>query len=236
MELFNKRTKNKKMIMYLKGIHIVITILTIILGLLLHYNFNINFFYYLFWVISFIAILIILHYAKKSLCDYWCNRKDFLKYYEHKTSKITFKDLINEIDDYEAIIEKAVEIYKSEGDYYFSYLLGMSDINYFEDKEYEYDLLKRFKETVPSLIREIKDIEFVSFEENNYSVLEDLTLYFKFIDIKTDSFLNYSACFINKDEYLIKIVNSRIVNKILNENSKEIIIAKLMLFLFYGDF
>lgn len=182
-------------------------------------------------VIGFISIFTV-SFIIISIYDYIHSRKDWLKFYENKVSEKTIKSLVDEIDDYSLIKDKVLKIFNKDSDLYlFSYMLISDELDKIDDDErLEKEILEKFKKEIPLLLNKIKEIDYISFEENNYSVLERLSFQMSFININEDSSIFYEF-----DENIKEIINSRIMNNILESNSKEDIIAYTILYLFFGD-
>lgn len=191
--------------------------------ILLKYSLGVAIGFISIFTVSFIII---------SIYDYIHSRKDWLKFYENKVSEKTIKSLVDEIDDYSLIKDKVLKIFNKDSDLYlFSYMLISDELDKIDDDErLEKEILEKFKKEIPLLLNKIKEIDYISFEENNYSVLERLSFQMSFININEDSSIFYEF-----DENIKEIINSRIMNNILESNSKEDIIAYTILYLFFGD-
>lgn len=244
MRLLNKKGYVSTAPLFITGI--IVFIITVYGSWLFNPNRNeINFWSFLVKVSMKVALVgtifivgtVLIISIISAILEYIHSRKDWLKYYEDKVSNITIKLLIEEITDYELIKEIALEIYNQNSDgYIVSHILNSNDFDelYLDEIEkerlYEENAFKKFVAEIPSLINKINKIEFVSFEENNYSVLKELSFQFNFIDINKDKRILYEF-----DENIKEVVNSRIMNTILENNSKEYILAYTMLYLFFGN-
>lgn len=163
--------------------------------------------------------------------SFWHSHKDWLSYYKDEISEKTIKSLLYEIDNYSLIEKEALRIYlENSDDYISSYSLCFSSIDKVNDKKYEDEILLKFKESLPSLLNNIKEMKYIPFEENNYSVVNEVESWFGCINVQKDCEISYEF-----DEDIESIVNSKIMKKIIEKHSNEKILAYTVLYLFYGD-
>lgn len=223
MKILNKKGYINPMPMYISfGIMFIVTVFRIWKKISI--NNEINFFDFLFkcsliLFLCFISISSIFY-----ILEFIATHKNWLKFYEDKVSEITIKSLIDDVCDYDLIKDRALEIYKENNNLYLSHYNRKSNVS-------EKEILEKFQREIPLLINKIKDMESVDFEENDYSVLKTITFDFDFINIKKNNLIWYYSY---KD--FKSIINSRIMKDILENNSKEDVIAYTILHLFFKNF
>lgn len=176
-------------------------------------------------------------YAKASFDYYIETHKNWLEFYKDDISEITIKSLLDEINDYTLIKKKALEIYKDNEETIFFeyirknyYILNLRDEGkiLFKSKKYRNEISEKFYKSIPLILDEIKKAEYVSFNENKYSTLRIIEDSLAFLNVSSNEYLWY-----HHRENIIGIANSRIMKNTINEYSKEEILARILVPLFY---